>query len=219
MRQFTGNLSPCSFCMTSFNKTHLCPVFLQMAILELRAVSPDDPLHFTCFLCQFVAADRAQLKKHLTTLHQFPCHDWTPARDSLEDQMTCAHCGSVHHCQQALRKHIIYGHCSQFDPTRPWTRNGDADIVEQLSVGRIDLILANVEMKRRLTNDCQFCSQKFSLKCPTWWVICGNSTVNWLMRASAIDRSSSKDLLLEAAIVCHESNKFDPLIRVFSFIN
>ena len=162
MRQFTGNLSPCSFCMTSFNKTHLCPVFLQMAILELRAVSPDDPLHFTCFLCQFVAADRAQLKKHLTTLHQFPCHDWTPARDSLEDQMTCAHCGSVHHCQQALRKHIIYGHCSQFDPTRPWTRNGDADIVEQLSVGRIDLILANVEMKRRLTNDCQFCSQKFS---------------------------------------------------------
>ena len=59
MRQFTGNLSPCSYCMTSFNKTHLCPVFLQMGILELRAATPDDPLHFTCFLCQFVAADRA----------------------------------------------------------------------------------------------------------------------------------------------------------------
>ena len=162
MRQFTGNLSPCSFCMTSFNKTHLCPVFLQMAILELRAVTPDDPLHFTCFLCQFVAADRAQLKKHLTTLHQFPCHDWIPARDSLEDQVTCAHCGSVHHCQQALRKHITYGRCSQFDPARPWTGNGDADIVEQLPVGRIDLILADVEMKRRLTHDCQFCTQKFS---------------------------------------------------------
>ena len=162
MRQFTGNLSPCSYCMTSFNKTHLCPVFLQMAILELRAAQPDDPLHFTCFLCQFVAADRAQLKKHLTTLHSFPCHDWTPARDSLEDQVTCAHCGSVHHCQQALRKHIIYGHCSQFDPARLWTRNGDADIVEQLSVGRIDLILADLEMRRRLTHDCQFCTQKFS---------------------------------------------------------
>ena len=76
--------------------------------------------------------------------------------------MTCAHCGSVHHCQQALRKHIIYGHCSQFDPARPWTRNGDADIVEQLSVGRIDLILADLDMKRRLTHDCQFCTQKFS---------------------------------------------------------
>ena len=133
-----------------------------MAILELRDVAPDDPLHFTCFLCQFVAADRAQLKKHLTTLHQFPCHDWTPARDSLEDQMTCAHCGSVHHCQQALRKHIIYGHCSQFDPARPWTRNGDADIVEKLTSGRIDLILADVDMRSRLTHDCQFCSQKFS---------------------------------------------------------
>ena len=65
MRQFTGKLSPCSYCMTSFNKTHLCPVFLQMAILELRAATPDDPLHFTCFLCQFVAADRAQLEKAL----------------------------------------------------------------------------------------------------------------------------------------------------------
>ena len=118
MRQYTGNLSPCSFCHLSFNKTHLCPVFLQMGILELRAVQPDDPMHVTCFLCQFVAADRAQLKKHLTRLHQFPCHDWTPARDSLEDGVTCAHCGSVHHCQQALRKHIIYGHCPQFDPTR-----------------------------------------------------------------------------------------------------
>ena len=132
-----------------------------MGILELRAATPDDPLHFTCFLCQFVATDRAQLKKHLTTLHSFPCHDWTPARDSLEDQVTCAHCGSVHHCQQALRKHIIYGHCSQFDPARPWTRNGDADVIEHLTTGRIDLILADVEMKRRLTHDCQFCTQKF----------------------------------------------------------
>jgi len=70
------------FANVSFNKTHLCPVFLQLAILELHAATPDDPLHFTCFLCQFVAADRQQLKKHLTTLHQFPCHDWTLARDS-----------------------------------------------------------------------------------------------------------------------------------------
>ena len=58
MRQYTGNLSPCSFCHVTFNKTHLCPVFLQLAILELHAVTADDPLHFTCFLCEFVAADR-----------------------------------------------------------------------------------------------------------------------------------------------------------------
>ena len=76
--------------------------------------------------------------------------------------MTCAHCGSVHHCQEALRQHIIYGHCNQFDPTRPWTRNGDADVVEHLTMGRINLILANTEMKRRLTHDCQCCSQKFA---------------------------------------------------------
>lgn len=107
---------------------------VQFAVLELIAATPDDPLHFTCFLCQFIAADRQQLKKHLPTLHQFPCHDWTPARDSLPNQVTCAHCGSVHHCQEALRKHIIYGHCPQFDAARPCTRKGDADVVEHLSM-------------------------------------------------------------------------------------
>ena len=119
-------------------------------------------MYFTCSLCQFVAADRQQLKKHLPTLHQFPCPDWTPARDCLPDHVTCADGGSVQHCQEALRKHIIHGHCQQFGPTRPWTRNGDTDIVEHLTMGRIYLILADAEMKRRLTHDCQFCSQKFA---------------------------------------------------------
>ena len=135
MKQHTGNLSPCSFCNASFQKTHLCPIFTQMAVLELHAATPDDPVHFPCFLCQFVASDRAQLRKHLSTLHQFACYDWTPARDSLPDQVTCAHCGSVHHCQEALRKHIIYGHCPQFDSSRQWTRNGDEDIVELFQNG------------------------------------------------------------------------------------
>ena len=33
--------------------------------------------------------------------------------------------------------------------------------LEHLAGGRVDLILADSEMKRRLTHDCQFCSQKF----------------------------------------------------------
>ena len=79
--------------------------------------------------------------------------------------MTCAHCGSVHHCLEGLRKHIIYGHCHHFDANRAWTRNGDDDIVEHLRLGRIDLLLADHEVRKRLTLHCQFCTQTFTQAC------------------------------------------------------
>ena len=112
----------------------------QVAVLEMQVATPDDPRNFTCFLCQVVATDRLQLRRHLASQHQFPGYDWTPARDSLADQVTCAHCGSVHHCQEA---------------SRPWTRNGDEDVAEQLRLGRIDLLLADAEVRRRLILHCQ----------------------------------------------------------------
>ena len=96
---------------------------------------------------------------------QLPMFDWIPARDSLPDQMICAHCGSVHSCLESLRKHIIYGHCHEFDANRAWTRNGDEDIVEQLRLGRVDLLLADREVRKRLTPHCQFCAQTFSQAC------------------------------------------------------
>ena len=172
-------------------------------------------MYFTCFLCQFVAADRQQLKKHLSTLHQFPCPDWTPARDCLPDHVTCADGGSVQHCQEALRKHIIHGHCQQFDPTRPWTRNGDADFVEHLTMGRIDLILADAEMKRRLTHDCQFCSQKFAQVSNL--VICFTNMGNLLNKENSIDSFFNNALHPEVAAACHASNTSGLHTRVSSF--
>ena len=149
-RQHTGNLAPCSFCNTNFSKCHLCPVTTQVAVLEMQVATPDDPRNFTCFLCQVVATDRLQLRRHLASQHQFPCFDWTPARDSLADQVTCAHCGSGHHCQEA---------------SRPWTRNGDEDVAEKLRLGRIDLLLADAEVRRRLILHCQICIQTFTQAC------------------------------------------------------
>ena len=131
----------------------------------MQAASPDDPRHLTCFLCQYVAPDRLQLRQHLSAKHKFPCFDWTPARDCLPDQVTCAHCGSVYHSLEVVRKHIIYGHCRQFDPDRPWTKNGEPEMVEQLRIGRIDLLLTDAEMRRKLTLQCQFCFQKFTQAC------------------------------------------------------
>ena len=164
-RQHTGNLSPCSFCKMEFRRTHLCPVTTQVAVLEMQVSTPDDPRHFTCFLCQFVAQDRLQLRQHLGSRHNFPCFDWIPARDSLPDQVTCAHCGSTHHCLEGLRKHIIYGHCHHFDANKPWTRNGDADLAEHLRLGRVDLLLTQSEVRQRLTLQCQFCTKHFTQAC------------------------------------------------------
>ena len=164
-RQHTGNLSPSTFCNMEFRRTHLCPVTTQVAVLEMQASAPEDPRHYTCFLCQFVARGRLQLRQHLGSRHNFPCFDWIPTRDSLPDQVTCAHCGSIRNCLEGLRKHIIYGHCHQFDANRPWTRNGDEDIAEQLRLGRIDLLLTNSQVRQRLTLQCQFCAKHFTQAC------------------------------------------------------
>ena len=164
-KQHTGDLSPCRFCNLEFKKTHLCPVTTQVAVLEMQTTSTDDPRHFTCFLCQYVAPDRLQLRQHLSTRHKFPCFDWIPARDSLPDQVTCAHCGSVYHSLEVVRKHIIYGHCKQFNPDRPWTQNGTPEMVEHLRLGRVDLLLTDAEMRKALTLRCQFCSKLFSQAC------------------------------------------------------
>lgn len=164
-RQHTGNLSPCRFCNLEFKRTHLCPVTTQVAVLEMQTTSADDPRHFTCFLCQFVAPDRLQLRQHLSNRHKFPCFDWIPARDCLPDQVTCAHCGSVYHSLEVVRKHIIYGFCKQFNPDRPWTQNGNPVMVDQLRLGRVDLLLADADMRKALTLTCQFCSKQFSQAC------------------------------------------------------
>ena len=73
------------------------------------------------------------------------------------------HCGHHFHCQEGLRKHIIYGHCSQFDPDREWTRCGDRDILGHFKQGNLKAIFADADMKKRLTLTCQFCNDSYSM--------------------------------------------------------
>ncbi len=216
-RQHTGNRSPCGFCDTSFRRTHLCPVTTQVAVLEMQASAPDDPRHFTCFLCQFVASDRLQLRRHLASRHQFACFDWTPARDSLPDQVTCAHCGVVRHCLEGLRKHIIYGHCSQFDASRPWTRNGEPEMmVEQLRLGRADLLLSDGEVRKRLTLHCQLCTQTFVQAC---------NLINHLLHQHGELKQNFFNMFCnnvmhpEDVIVCLQSDLSSRLINVWLFFS
>ena len=160
-QQFNGTKSPCDFCGVSFIKRHVCVPCTQMAVLEIqnRTVDADHPL--VCYLCDFNTMSRAELRKHLQDKHQFRTYDFKPARDSEDDQVTCAHCHYSFANHECLRKHIQHGHCSQFNPDKAWTRSGDEDIAAMVRAGQFDTLFADVEIKQRLTKKCQFCTVEY----------------------------------------------------------
>ena len=160
-RQYNAMTSPCQFCGIEFIRAHVCVVCTQLAVLEVQHTAAAQ--EFKCYICSHVATDRTDLKRHLSKVHQFSTYDWKPSRDSLEDQQTCAHCGHTHHCLEALRKHIIYGHCPHFNPNRPWTRCGDQDIHDHFVQGNLQAIFADEDMRRRLTLTCQFCKDSHQM--------------------------------------------------------
>ena len=160
-KQYNAMTSPCQFCDTEFTRAHMCIACTQLAVLEVQNQST--AMVHKCYICAYVADDRTALKRHLCREHQFSLFDWKPSRDSLADQQTCAHCGHLFHCMEGLRKHIIYGHCSKFDPDRAWTRCGDTDIQELFVKGTVPQIIADADMKKRLTLNCQFCNDTYQM--------------------------------------------------------
>ena len=157
-KQYNGTKSPCDFCGVAFIRSHVCVPCTQMAVFEIqnRTVDADNPLR--CYLCTFSTMSTAELRQHLRDKHQFRTYDFKPARDREDDQVTCAHCHHTYHSHEGLRKHMQRGHCSQFDPEKAWTRSGDTDIADLMRAGQFDTLLADVELKQRLTKTCQFCS-------------------------------------------------------------
>ena len=160
-KQYNALTSPCQFCHTEFTRAHMCVVCTQLAVLEVQHTSAANT--HQCYICSFTADDRTSLRRHLSHVHQFSVFDWKPSRDSKEDQQTCAHCDSTHHSLEALRKHIIYGHCTQFDPDRAWTRCGDTDIHELFRQGNFKAIFADADMRQRLTLTCQYCKDSYQM--------------------------------------------------------
>ena len=161
-KQYNAMTSPCQFCDTEFTRAHMCIVCTQLAVLEVQNQSAS--MVHKSYICSYVADDRTALKRHLCREHQFSLFDWKPGRDCLADQQTCAHCGHLFHCMEGLRKHSIYGHCSKFDPDRAWTRCGDdQDFHDHFVKGTISQIIADADMKKRLTLNCQFCNDTYNM--------------------------------------------------------
>ena len=157
-KQYNGTKSPCDFCGVVFVRSHVCVPCTQMAVFEIQNRTVDDQHPLRCYLCNFDTMSKAELRQHLQDKHQFRTYDFKPARDCEDDQVTCAHCHHTYHNHKCLRQHIQHGHCSQFESEKAWTRSGDKDVADLMRAGQFDTILADVELKQRLTKTCQFCS-------------------------------------------------------------
>ena len=152
--------SPCALCHKTFTKTHTCNVSTQVAVLLLHGLNlMDSPLNrHVCELCQEEFTTASQLHGHLSKAHSVQVHDWRPARDALPDSSACAHCGSSFETKSGLRRHILDGRCSSFDPGAPDHLPNAAEVWrEPLHQGALYRGLLTPQQRQRLTLVCQLC--------------------------------------------------------------
>ncbi|CAL1153111.1 unnamed protein product [Cladocopium goreaui] len=95
---------PCPFCGALF-KSHLCPVWVQVAVLLLYGVgvphdTPDNveapSPNLRCEVCLDQFEDLASLTEHLRNAHALQGMTFNVARDSVAGSPACAHCGALH---------------------------------------------------------------------------------------------------------------------------
>lgn len=113
--------SPCPHCRGVF-KTHQCPVWTQVSALLLHGAGlhAEDAGHFEavirCDLCLKLFPDTTTLMTHLQSEHKLMGFSYNAARDSLNGEAICTHCGAAFSSLESLRSHISQGRCSCFDP-------------------------------------------------------------------------------------------------------
>lgn len=161
--------SPCPHCGGYFRQ-HQCPVWTQISVLALYGGgllelpdALDVNLTYRCDICLEPCADASQLTLHLQQKHKLAGITFNVARDSLNSEAACAHCGSVHTTMEGLRTHITRGHCQSFNPaavaeTAPITQ-------DWLNICVHGCLLEHLQPPKRrlhLTIRCQQCGQAYS---------------------------------------------------------
>ena len=110
--------SPCPLCQNSFRQCHSCNVLAQVGFLytHTEQTAEGGDLSLRCVICNTDHVDLKQLYRHLRQTHELTIHDWSPARDALEQSDACRHCGDIFETRSGLQRHIIDGRCPEFDP-------------------------------------------------------------------------------------------------------
>ena len=165
-----GKTSPCPFCQKKFTSGHMCPVLTQAALLLVNGAGTDvqQNLQYVkrvlhCEICHHDSPDLQDLYSHLHTAHKLAVQDWNASRDSQDGTPRCAHCGTQHPTMGALRRHITFGYCSQFDPFRSSeTKTVDPDLVQALREGTLLSWLQPSLQRSSLTLSCCCCGEKYT---------------------------------------------------------
>ena len=161
--------SPCRFCSKTFKTGHICPVMVQLALLLVNGGGMDLSQGMRCVRtilhCEICGADHDDVRgiqQHLREVHKLAMQDWNVSRDAVGGTQ-CAHCGSQHVSTEALRRHITFGHCSNFDYARSAeTQPLDDDLVQALQHGTLSQLLSDTLVRSRLTLSCQCCGESYS---------------------------------------------------------
>ena len=162
---------PCPYCGALF-KSHLCPVWVQVAALLLYGVGvPHDAPDIAeapspslrCEVCLEQFSDLASLTEHLRNAHALQGVAFNVARDSVAGSPACAHCGALYDSMCGLRSHINQGRCLEFraDATAETLPMHD-DWLQACLGGKMKIILTNSQRKLALTLHCQLCGVRYA---------------------------------------------------------
>eukprot|EP00435_Cladocopium_sp_Y103_P020873 s3708_g5.t1 len=158
--------SPCLHCGSLF-KTHQCPVWTQMAVLILHGGGYDRPALLEhpqnlqrCDICLALFPDVAALTQHLQSEHRLAGLSFNIARDSIDSQAACAHCGTIHTSMEGLRRHITGCHCKFFNPQATAEVNPvQQDWLQWCLHGQLHDMLRQPMTRLHLTIKCAHCSK------------------------------------------------------------
>ena len=161
--------SPCSACGVIFCRTHSCNVWFQIAMIALHANDGSSDLAapqntaLLCEICGIRCTSSAMLHAHLQEVHGLTSADWNEARDSIDGQPVCAHCGTAYSTLAGVRSHILQGRCKSFDPDKPTETAPVQDRwLRALCQGDLDVILKDPQARLQLTLRCQCCSKRYT---------------------------------------------------------
>lgn len=161
--------TPCAHCGSGF-RTHRCPVWSQIAALVLTGAGLARPevldraaITLRCDICLEWFADSATLAQHLQQIHKLAGQSFNIARDSLQSQAICAHCGSAHTSLEGLRSHITQGRCRLFNPAAiSETTEICQEWLDMCLHGHLVALLQPPMTRMRLTLHCKQCGKVYS---------------------------------------------------------
>ncbi len=159
-------VSPCDFCNQIFSRQHICPIFVQIAMLqEVNQPAPNEALPFHCLICQESFETNSTLYLHLRRVHRVKPNNWDFGRDSAYGTPVCAHCGTAFANLENLRIHIVQGRCDSFNPDKTSDSPPDEFIQQALLTGSLADLWADDTRCAQLMSSCAVCHKQSSQVC------------------------------------------------------